>query len=174
MRNLVLAVLGGVVLAGCANLAALNGFATGPVGVRASPCEVAVAGGAAPRDMFSDTRTAHMIVGAAGGSGGGWCGWAVRLQDENGVQYGWDRATVVRAPAHGEVRVRPDGLLVHIEYRAAPLYRGADGFAVRLAPGFSVREASVDVVAPAPGAAVPETVITSTRWIGDWLYPPSL
>jgi hypothetical protein len=166
MRNTVLVVLGGLALAGCADLAALNGFATGPAGERASPCAVTVDDAGTPREMFGDTRVARMTTGD-----GGWCGWAVRLQDQGGAPYRWDRAEVSRAPAHGEIRVRPDGALVHVEYRPAPGYRGADGFAVRLGPGFSERAAVVQVVAPGAGAAVPEPVITSTRMItapGVW------
>ncbi|MDE2334788.1 MAG: hypothetical protein KGK10_09660 [Rhodospirillales bacterium] len=153
-------------LGGCAGLDRLNGFAAGPAGPPASPCEVAIAGAATPRDMFSDTRAARMTTG-----GDGWCGWTVRLVGSDGIAYGWDRAEIARAPAHGEVRVRRGPGLVHIEYRPAPGYRGADRFALRLAPGLALRRASVEVVAPAPGPAVPATVITSTRWMGRWLYP---
>ncbi len=164
-RVVVLAALG---LAGCANLAGLGGFATGPLGQRASPCEVAIAGAATPRDAFKDTREARMTTG-----GNGWCGWAVRLVDQNEIQYPWDRAIVARAPAHGEVRVVQEGQVAHIEYRPAPGYRGADSFAVKLAPGLALRGASVEVVAPAPGPTAPETVITSTRYItppGHWWW----
>ncbi len=161
-------VLAGLGLAGCANLAELNGFAVGPLGPRASRCEVAIAGAATPRDAFKDTREARMTVG-----GSGWCGWAVRLVDQNDIQYPWDRALVARAPAHGEVRVVQDGQVAHIEYRPAPGYLGADSFAVELAPGLAPRRASVEVVAPTPGPAAPETVITSTRHItppGHWWW----
>ncbi len=165
----------GLALAGCASLARLNGFAAGPAGPRASPCQVAIAGADLPRDAFGDTRQARMTTG-----GDGWCGWAVRLVDQYGVAYDWSRAEIDRAPAHGEVRVRRDGRLVHIEYRPAPGYRGADRFAVRLAPGLALRRAAVAVVAPAPvpapampapAGAPPETVITSTRTIGRLFLP---
>jgi hypothetical protein len=152
----------GLALAGCANLAQINGFATGPAGVRASPCEVGVAGATRPRDMFKDTRLARMTTGD-----GGWCGWAVRLVDDQGAQHDWMGASIARAPSHGEVRVRLEGQMVHIEYRAVPGDRGPDAFAVRLNPGFAMRRAEVDVVAPAPGPAAPETVITSTRQITE-------
>ena len=156
-------------LAGCASLARFNGFATGPVGPRATPCEVAVAGAATSRDMFRDTRAARMTTG-----GNGWCGWAVRLVDDRGTPSEWSGASVVRAPLHGQVRVRLAGGMAHIEYRPNPGYRGPDRFAVRLRPGLATRRAAVRVVAPSPGAAAPETVITSTRWIGGSFLPASI
>lgn len=158
--RLVVLVAGLLVLGGCAGLASLNGFATGPAGPRAAPCEVAIGGAGTPRDAFTDTRVARMTAGD-----GGWCGWAVRLVGQDQVSYPWERAQVVQAPAHGAVRVRPDGTLVHIEYRAAAGYRGPDAFTVRLAPGFAPRAAEVEVVPARPGAAAPETVITSTRLV---------
>ncbi len=159
----------GLALASCANLAQLNGFATGPVGPRAVPCEVAIAGAGTPRDMFRDTRAARMTTG-----GDGWCGWAVRLVDDRGTASEWTGASIVRAPLHGQVRVRLAGGMAHVEYRPAPGYRGSDRFAVRLRPGLATRRAIVRVVPPAPGAAAPETVITSTRWIGGSFLPASI
>ena len=167
MRNGALIAVVGLALAGCAHLARINGFAVGPVGARAAPCEVAIADG--PRDMFLDTRVARMKVGD-----GGWCGWAVRLVDQDGARYRWDRAIVARAPSHGEVRVRDGRRFAHIEYRPAPGYRGLDAFAVELAPGFALRRAEVRVVASAPGPAEPERVITSTRMVvppDGWSWP---
>ena len=159
----------GLALAGCANLTRLNGFATGPEGARATPCEVAIAGAGTPRDMFRDTRAARMTTG-----GNGWCGWAVRLVDDRGTASEWTGASIVRAPSHGQVRVRLADGMAHIEYRPAPGYRGPDHFAVRLRPGLATRRATVRVVPPAPGPAVPETVITSTRWIGGSFLPASI
>jgi hypothetical protein len=159
----------GLALAGCAGLAEFNGFATGPAGPRSPSCHVAIADAARPRDMFQDTREARMTTGD-----GGWCGWAVRLVDQQGAWHEWTRATVARAPAHGETRVRLDGPVVHIEYRPAPGYRGPDAFAVRLGPGFALRQAQVDVVAGVPGPPAPEIMITSTRQIREpgnpWWY----
>ncbi len=168
MRYGLVVALAGLGLAGCANLAGINGFATGPRGPRASPCEVAIAGAATPRDVFTDTRVARITTG-----GNGWCGWAVRLVDQEGVQHSWVRAVVAHAPAHGEVRVFQDAGIARIEYRPSPGYRGTDSFAVELAPGLAPRRAVVDVVAPAPYSAASRTVITSTRYItppGHWWW----
>ena len=153
--------LAGLALTGCADLPALNGFSTGPIGERATPCRVAIADSAGRRDIFLDTRAAHMSVG----NGGGWCGWTVHVVDQNDAEYPWDRALVARAPQHGTLRIRPDGLPVHIEYRPQPGYVGTDEFAVELAPGFALREATVEVVPATPGPLTPETAITSTHQV---------
>jgi hypothetical protein len=168
MRYGLVAALAGMALAGCTNIAQMNGFSTEPAGPRAAACMVTMAGPAITRDAYMDTPPMHMTT-----STDGWCGWSVRLVDNQGAVYDWKAASVALAPSHGEARARLDGPLVYIEYRPAPGYSGTDAFAVRLNPGFAVRRASVSVVPQASRASAPDMVVTSTIWLAGPRFQPN-
>lgn len=130
-----------------------------PAGPDATQCDARIENQAALIDVFRDDRATTLTA-----SGDGWCGTYIRLIQVT-WPVDWMAGMLYEPPMHGTVRLRDDGSVVHVEYRANPGYVGADAFAVRLQPGFSIRRTTVQAVAATGGAGRPraEVGITSSQ-----------
>lgn len=146
-----------VALGGCASQRdVLQKASAGP---DAPQCDARIENQAALIDVFRDDRATTLAA-----SNDGWCGTYIRLIRVT-WPVDWTAGALYEPPAHGTVRLRDDGSVVHVEYRANPGYVGPDAFAVRLQPGFAIRRTTVQAVAATGGAGRPraEVGITSSQ-----------
>lgn len=139
--TLLVALMGGGLLSGCANTSGTAG-----PGSRLPVYAADVTGAAKVCEASSITPGAGQAATATMklGNDGGWCG--ILTHQAGPKPYGAGLLTT--RPAHGTVTIHSVGDNTRIDYVPDRGYAGADSFTVKLLPGNEMVQVSVTVIQP--------------------------